>query len=185
MEISQYALLLLHVYAGILGICLGLLYDGFRITRIFLGAHYSRRVAKRLQGLRLPFLKGKPPHAESRFLGLAIFLEDLLFCILSGVAFILLLYAQNNGRFRFLALVCTGLGFGLYRLTLGRLVMYASEWIAFGIGTAVRYLVFFLLYPIRALRRLLCRAAGALVRLARARIGLRERCPGKSRRVSF
>ena len=37
MEISQYALLLLHVYAGILGICLGLLYDGFRITRIFLG----------------------------------------------------------------------------------------------------------------------------------------------------
>ncbi|MBQ1261755.1 MAG: spore cortex biosynthesis protein YabQ [Clostridia bacterium] len=175
MEISQYALLLLYVYAGILGICLGFFYDGIRITRIFLGAHYSRRVAKRLQGLRLPFLKKKPARAESRFLGLAIFLEDLFFCVFAGVSFILLLYAQNNGRFRFLALICTCLGFLLYRLTLSRPVMYASEWVSFGIGTAIRYLAFFLLYPVRVLRNLLFRLAGSLVQKGRARISLLQR----------
>lgn len=171
MEISQYAMLLLHAYAGILGVCLGLLYDGFRVTRIFLGAHYSRRVAKRLQELRLPFLSPYGKRRESRFLGLAVFLEDLLFCILAGISFILLLYEQNNGRFRLSALICACLGFLLYRVTFGRLFIYASEWIAFAIATAVRYLLFFLLYPIRALGRLLRRATDCISRalLARAR----------------
>lgn len=164
MEISQYALLLLHAYALILGFCLGLVYDGFRITRIFLGAHYSRRLAKRLQEIRLPFLSNKARTRESAALGIAIFLEDLLFCIFAGCALIILFYQMNNGKLRFLPLLCAGAGFLGYRLTLGRAVMYCSEWIAFAIATGVRYFIFFLLFPFR----LLCRFFARLARRGRA-----------------
>ncbi|MBQ1963083.1 MAG: spore cortex biosynthesis protein YabQ [Clostridia bacterium] len=151
MEVSQYALMLLHVYALILGACLGLVYDGFRITRIFLGAHYSRRIAKQLQDLRLPFLSHKEKNRDSGILGVAVFLEDLLFCVLTGLSLVILFYEMNNGKFRFLVLLCVGAGFLVYRFTLGRLIMYCSEWIAFAIATGARYLVFFLLLPFRLL----------------------------------
>ena len=149
MDISQSSLALLYLYALIMGGALGALYDAFRITRVFLGVHYSRRAARRLQELRLPFLKPYKRRRESRALGVVIFFEDLIFCLLAGILLILLLYEANNGKFRFPVILCAGAGFLLYRGTLGRLVMLFSEVIAFLIETAVRYLLFFLLFPLR------------------------------------
>ena len=119
-----------------------------RITRVFLGVHYSRRMAKRLRTLSLPFLPPRKRRGESRALGVVVFIEDFLFCACAGIALVLLFYGANNGKFRFSALLCTGAGFLLYRVTLGRLVMLFSVGIAFLIATTVRYLIFFFLYPI-------------------------------------
>ena len=151
MDISQSDLAWLYLYAMMLGLLLGAFYDVFRITRVFLGVHYSRRTARNLQDIHLPLL---PPHKkkkESRALGLVVFFEDLLFCLMVGISLIVLFYVANNGKFRFPVLICVGAGFLLYRGTLGRLVMLFSEVIAFAIETAVRYALFFLLFPIRAL----------------------------------
>ena len=153
MDISQAALAWLYLYALLLGIGLGLVYDLLRITRVFLGAHYSRRAARRLQEISLPLLRARKKKTESRALGLVIFLEDLLFCLFAAVAIILLFYEANRGKIRFPALLCVGVGFLLYRSTLGRLVMLFSEVIAFAIETAGRYLCFFAFLPIRLLRR--------------------------------
>ncbi|MBQ7334900.1 MAG: spore cortex biosynthesis protein YabQ [Clostridia bacterium] len=153
MSISQSALAWLYLYALILGMCLGAIYDLLRITRVFLGVHYSRRAAKRLQEIRLPFLSPYRKKKENRALGIVVFFEDLFFCIFAGIAMILLFYIQNNGKIRFPAFLCAGAGILLYRATLGRLVMLFSEVIAFVIETAVRYTVFFLLYPVRKLAK--------------------------------
>ena len=141
----------LYMYAFLLGIALGAVYDVLRITRVFLGVHYSRRAAKKLQEIRLPFLSPHKKQTESHALGFVVFLEDLLFCVLVGVSLILLFYGSNNGKLRFPALICTCAGFLLYRGTVGRLVMLFSEVIAFLIETTVRYSMFFLLFPFRAL----------------------------------
>ncbi|MBQ9131270.1 MAG: spore cortex biosynthesis protein YabQ [Clostridia bacterium] len=159
MEISQQALLLLHAYALLLGGILGLFYDCFRITRIFLGAHYNRETVKRLQSIRLPLLKPRKARGESHLMGLIVFLEDLLFCLLSGGALILLFYELNHGSFRFTAVCCAGVGFLLYRATLGQLVMLCSEGVAFVFETALRYLAFFILFPFRILWRLVKNAS--------------------------
>lgn len=151
MEISQISLAWLYFYALLLGFFAGFLYDLLRITRVFFGVHYSRRAAKRIRELHLPLLTQRKRRKESHALGVVVFLEDLIFCLLVGVSLILLFYAANNGKIRFSALLVSGAGFLLYRGTLGRLMMVFSEVIAFCVETAVRYAVFFLLYPIRKL----------------------------------
>ncbi len=149
MDISQAALARLYLYALLLGGVLGAIYDGLRITRVFLGVHYSRRAAKRLQALRLPLLPARRKRGESRALGTVVFFEDLLFCIFAGISLILLFYQANNGKLRFPALLAAGAGFLLYRWTAGRCVMLFSEAIAFFIGTAIRYIIFFIMLPFR------------------------------------
>ena len=151
MNLSQAELAWLYLYALLLGVALAAVYDLLRITRVFLGVRYSRRFAKRMRDVQLPFLRPRPKRAESRALGVVVFFEDLFFCMFAAVALILLFYQANNGKFRFPALLAVGAGFLLYRGTLGRLVMLFSEVIAFFIETGVRYLLFFMLFPIRTL----------------------------------
>lgn len=170
MPLSQVAVALLYLYACLLGMALGLLYDGCRITRIFLGEHYSRRAVERLHALRLPLIGGYRRHRARRSLCVVVFIEDFLFCLIAGVAFILLCYEAFDGRLRPMALVCMAGGFALYRRTLGRAVMLFSEVIAFGLECALRYCVWFLLFPFRwaggRLLRLLRRTAGRMRELA-------------------
>ena len=97
MEISQWLIAELYVYAILLGMMLGAVYDGLRISRVFLGARYSRRMADRLRGKKLPLLSPPKERRESPFLGTVIFFEDLFFAIFGSVAFILMQYAANLG----------------------------------------------------------------------------------------
>lgn len=187
MTVSQSALAWLYLYATLLGIALGGFYDLFRITRVFLGMHYSRRTANRLRELHLPLLRKRRRRGESRALGIVIFFEDLLFCMVTGISLVILFYEVNSGRFRFPALLCAGAGFLLYRGTIGRLVMLFSEVIAFVIETGVRYLVFFLLYPLRIGAKWLKHRADALrlYLLQRHRHTLRRRyTAGQAERVT-
>lgn len=153
MVISQFAIGALYLYAVLLGLFLGAIYDGLRITRVFFGNHYSRRTARRLREIKLPLIPGAKTRGESRALGIIVFFEDLLFCLFAGISLILLLYGLNNGKFRFSVVLCVGLGFLIYRVTLGRLVMLCSEVIAFFIETFFRYCFFFVLFPFSFVKR--------------------------------
>ncbi len=146
---TQTVLAQLWLYAFLLGVGLGAVYDAFRITRVFLGVSYTKAASERLQRIRLPYLAPRPPRRTSRVLGAVVFFEDLLFALIGGVAMILLFYQINNGKIRFPAFFLAALGFFLYRITLGRVVMLASQAIAFGIEVLVRYAVFFITLPFR------------------------------------
>ena len=176
MEISQGALAWLYFYALLLGIALGGVYDALRITRVFLGVHYSRRTARRLRSLRLPLLPPAKDRKESCALGIVIFFEDLLFCIFSGVCLVLLFYAANNGNFRFFALLIVGIGFLLYRGTLGRLVTWFSETIAFVIETVFRYLAFFIMFPLRLIWNVIKKYTTDVILRIRSAIERNRRC---------
>ncbi len=162
MQISQGAIAALYLYAVLLGLALGALYDLLRITRVFLGVHYSRRLSKRFRSIRFPLISPLSEHKESRALGAVIFIEDFIFCLFSGLALILLFYQSNYGKIRIPALFCAGGGFLLYRITLGRLVMLFSEAIAFAIEILFRYLGYFCFYPIRMAIRFLSKLGRAI-----------------------
>ena len=162
MSISQADLARLFLCAFLLGAGLGMIYDVFRITRVFLGVHYSRRMAKRLRNISFPLLPKRGERRESRLLGPVIFLQDLIFCVFCGISLVLLFYEVNSGKFRLSATFCVGGGFLLYRVTLGRIVMLFSEAIAYGIEIFVRYLFFFFMFPWRWLARMIKRGCKAL-----------------------
>jgi len=124
-----------------------LLYDGFRIARIFLGEHFSG-VASRFENVNLPLI-GAPrkPRRRKRLRAVFIFIGDFLFCMIASVTLILLFYQMNHGKLRFMTFVLAGAGFYLYRFTVGKLIMLCSETIAFVLQTGVRYVCFFVLFP--------------------------------------
>lgn len=178
MGISQLVLGRLFLYATLLGGVLGGVYDLLRLTRMFLGIHYSRRTSRRLRQIRLPLLPVKKERGENRALGIVLFLEDLLFGLGSGIALILLFYELDNGKLRFPAILCCGAGFLIYRFTLGRPIMLAFEFVAYFLETAVRYAVFFVSCPFVWAARRIKRCIGRLCR------GARERYE-RSRRVRY
>ena len=148
MTVSQTQLALLYLNALLLGVGLGLAYDLIRIVRILLGEQFSTS-ACRFRDAQLPLLSAKKRKRHPRMLKLLVFVGDFLFCIFAAIAMILLFYQINNGKVRFLAFPMAGIGFYLYRRSLGRAVMLGAETAAFLLETAVRYLCFFAMFPIK------------------------------------
>ena len=147
MVISQWQLALLYLNAGLLGIGLGLFYDVLRMVRMFFGERFST-ATNRLCHQKLPLIQMKSQRKHhKRLSAVVIFALDFLFCLVSAIAIILLFYQMNNGKLRFWAFPMAGIGFYLYRMTIGRLVMLCSETVAFFLEAAIRYVFFFALFP--------------------------------------
>lgn len=167
----------LWLYAFLLGLFLGVAYDALRITRIFLGASYSPHLREKLQAVTLPLLKKRVRRIKRQgvLFWIFVFIGDLLFALLGGVLLILLFYQFNNGKIRFPAFFCTGIGFLFYRKTVGKLVMLCSEAIAFALEAAVRYLFFFAVFPFRALFGVMRRFAVARYKKTQAKRQRKQR----------
>lgn len=110
---------LFFLQAILLGAALGLLYDGFRITRLAV----------------------KTPDG-------VVFAEDVLFFALCAVSTFLFLMRTIDGQLRFFILLGAGLGALLYSLTLSIAVMRVSEAIIRVVKGILRFIFRWLLYPI-------------------------------------
>jgi hypothetical protein len=149
MEISQLALARLWLYALCSGGLLGIVFDALQTIPLCLLCGIPSATVTRIRKIRLPLLhqrKAKPHPIATPLLQIV---ADVLFCLIGAVCCILLLYACNNGKFRFPVLLCLALGFACYRVLLSRFVKIVFEWCAFLIRTAVRYLICFLFMPIK------------------------------------
>ena len=150
MNLSQSSIAVLYLASLFLGAALGLFYDGLRMVRILFGEHFSRRAVEMLRKRNLPESRPKPRSPRKRnAASVFLFLGDFLFCILAAVSLILLFYECNNGIIRPLAVLCSAVGFFLYRATLGKIVMLFSEVIVFAVRYAVGKLIFWVLFPTR------------------------------------
>ncbi|HBR31961.1 MAG TPA: hypothetical protein DD733_07745 [Clostridiales bacterium] len=96
---TNYALHFLLLFASFInGMALGLIYDLFRISRMF-------------------FLRNK----------VVIFFEDIAYCLICTLSYMLLFYNYSNGRMRAYAFVGGIMGFCLYYFTLGRFTRFFCE----------------------------------------------------------
>ena len=137
-EISQSALAALMLTSVALGFAFAALYDLLRIRRI---------------AINIPILRH---------------VEDFLFMTCVGVSFAVAFYAHSSGKVRGFAFAGGLLGMLVYRKTLGRLVMAASERIINFVKRVVRRIV---LPPIRFAARLIRRFAAAVVGAVKGVLG--------------
>ncbi|MBE6633529.1 MAG: hypothetical protein E7620_04195 [Ruminococcaceae bacterium] len=148
MTASQWEVASLYLGAFQLGLLFGLIYDLFRITRIPLGewcGDYFSAACNR----ELPLIGRLGAAKRGKLLAVVTVAEDVLFCVVLGIALILLFYETVNGVIRFPAFLLTAAGLGIYRVTLGRAVRSVSERLCFWSACCFRYTVYVTLYPFR------------------------------------
>lgn len=100
MYLSQTAIAQLYLWAFLTGVLLGAVYDCLRLTRILPGGVPPIGLRRR----RLPILGVLPEPKKRRATAVLIFAEDLLFCLVAGVATVLLFYEAFDGKIRVPAL---------------------------------------------------------------------------------
>lgn len=131
LTVTPAALIRLFWLGLMLGLVFAAAYDLLRISRALMGERYSGQTAGWLTRLPLPpnvqHASGLPDRGLYRLL---VNVEDLLFFLGVGAALAIYLSAANHGQFRWLAFAGIALGFLLWRLTAGRVIIAASAAIA-------------------------------------------------------
>lgn len=89
--------LLIFGYSCALGAGLGLLYDFFRIVRMMINPH-----------------------------NIAVFIQDVVYFIISGIITFLFVLGFNSGEARFYILAGEGIGWIIYHITLGEVIYRCS-----------------------------------------------------------
>ena len=140
---SQWLVLL---YSLLVGAALGLIYDIFRISRLFMtlpsectSVRYYRtlprlkmfRASKQVTG----DITAEPDALSIRIndfaVGIVAFFEDILFFCISAIALSVFVFNANTGQVRGFVLFGTLCGFILYLLTIGRATLFFGEVIVF------------------------------------------------------
>lgn len=175
MEFSPKLLAGLVVQAIILGGVLGFLYSLLRISRVLLGGRGQYPVSRKFEETEFPIigkclLKRKKRRSARIFLMLIAFLEDVLFCVIVALGIVLLAYVGNNGRIRWFMPLGVLCGFVLFELTAGRIIAAFSELLAVVIRLFVRYLIFFVLFPFKAVSKRVAVLMNAAIQGIRARL---------------
>ena len=146
MQLSQSALFRLSCASFVAGLLLALLCDILYMTRLWLTPSNIRYTASTIQRLRTSRVKQKNA-TRSNGLRLAIFFDDILFCLVCAITLILLLYWLNNGAFRAAAPLCMATGFWIWHIGISKGVRVGLQWLAFAIETVL----YTLLIPIKRL----------------------------------
>ena len=94
------AQVLVFVYSMVLGILLGVTYDVFRSVRMIINSK-----------------------------NIAVFIQDVLYFILSGVITFLFVLGVNSGDSRFYILAGEGIGWIVYHVTIGEMIYKCSNMI--------------------------------------------------------
>ena len=179
-HVSQLVLASSALYGAAVGASLGAVYDLFRALRIAAGLTLRRCFAYRGRTL---------PTWGRRLSAALLFISDVLFSLIASAALSVTVFHLLSGHIRWFILLGTGLGFLLYRRTVGRLTARIMPRIIRAVGrfvlAAARLTLLPLLRLLRLLFRLLsCPPAALLRRLdiaPRAQVchacrALRSRC---------
>ena len=151
MEISLSSQIFALIYSVAVGAFLGLSYDVIRITRVLAGLRITR-TSSGLEEKTLPLI-GKAHRGENKksgaFASVFVFIGDIMYSLYASAVFCVFVFHANQGYGRWFLVAGCAVGFAVYLLTAGRLVMAFSGVIAFVIRCALRYLVYFLCLPFR------------------------------------
>ena len=118
---------------------LSIFYDLLYSSRLWLMPSQRRYTVPAIQKMHKVRIK-KGNASNQKLLSIAVFLGDVLFCIVSAITLILLRYWLNNGAFRAGAPLLMILGFFLWRVSLSEGFRIALQWSVFGTETVVRVL---------------------------------------------
>ena len=141
-DIPQELLLALILKSLLCGGLLGIYYELFRAIKMLFGVKYGEI------------------SEVSSFGGRAVvfavtFITDLIFWVTAGLLSIAIIYSVGGGRFRGLTYIALALGFLVYYLTVGRLMLKVSAFLVKILKKAARGLIRLALAPIKLILRLI------------------------------
>lgn len=140
------------LFALLLGIFLGVMYDFFRVMRVCVGVRYGNRTLKKFWDKQLPLIGayavGRGKNITDKIKNAVVCMGDILFSLAAGVAVSVFIYRHCYGIVRWYVFFGALLGFIAYYFTVGRVVLTVAELIMFFVATAVRYAVYFITRPI-------------------------------------
>lgn len=136
-----------------LGIFLSAAYDLTSFLPALGGKVFSPKLREKLDARVLPLL-GRTLARRNTKLGrfavfMTLFLHDMLFLILSGAVVAIAVYRFGDGQWRLGILTAVLCGSQVYRLTLRRLILPASELLIYALRCVFAYLVFFAVTPVK------------------------------------
>lgn len=141
-------------WALLLGAVLALCYDALRILRMLVFSD-GVRVARPLTKVPAMIFSAKPVGTVLELITVNVF--DVLFAAFAAAAFSIFTYHFNSGYFRWYIFLACVMGFALYRLSVGRLVMLCAGYAAGALRVALGFIVWLILRP----AVLICRLAKA------------------------
>ena len=188
--------------ALLMGVCMGALYDGFRILHMALGlrsvsgvgtlsrklvSYPVRRVRTSAAGSETGAGDAVPEHTGTRRPGKAVllFFLDILYFLLAAVCAVLFIYRENAGMLRWYLPASMALGFAAWYLSAGKAVMRTAAVllgllrasVVFFYNHTVFFAVMILYRAGSAWKRLLLRGCSAVRTRCRTRLdGRRRRC---------
>lgn len=134
-RVSREAFLPFLIFSFFAGIVFGAVYDVFRIRRIAFARDKTRRVIKRVDAV-------------------IIFLEDVIFSLFIAVTMILICYKLYFGIPRWYSYGGAALGFFLWRVTAGKLVIKLADKIIAAISAFFAFILQRIITPpLSALKR--------------------------------
>ncbi len=152
MEISQKLLGYMLLTAVAVGGLLGIWYDFLSFSRMLVGLEIGGEKGDCLISKRCII----PAYILQ-------FVEDVIFGLSCGVTLVLLLYYTNDGRFRAMAVIGMAVGYGIYRMTIGRLSRRVSYWLVQGVHQMIKRMISLLFWPLRGLYHLWLVTFGAVI----------------------
>ena len=141
MHLSQFALFRLCCASFLAGIFLSLFCDVLATIRIWFTPSQLRYTISKIQRMRAFYVK-KKDKKQPKGIKIAVFFEDVFFCLVCAITLILLLFWLNDGAFRAAAPLCMTIGFYLCHITVSKGARIVLQWVTFGIETLLRTLCF-------------------------------------------
>ncbi|MBR6918671.1 MAG: spore cortex biosynthesis protein YabQ [Clostridia bacterium] len=156
MEVSMSGLLQTSLYALVLGIAFGALYDVVRVIKTVAGValYYPGKTSfnKIYERGVVNIFSAKRGKIASSVITAVL---DVLFFTFAGVSFVLFLYCNNYGIFRWFILFCAAAGFRLYYISLGKVTVYFFERVSELVKLLLNLALFAFIYPFRKLYRVI------------------------------
>lgn len=138
--------------AFVLGLAWGAVYDVFRIIRISRsnppapsGGFYEKIAPRR----KIEPFGGRLKKARGAADAALTFIEDILFFLICAAAEVIFFLAENDGAVRIYCILFTACGYFIYRITLGRAVIFFSSNIIFLFKCLIYWLFYIIMIPIK------------------------------------
>ncbi|MBQ8392562.1 MAG: spore cortex biosynthesis protein YabQ [Clostridia bacterium] len=152
-------------HSVILGFYLGIIYDIVRIIRCFFGVKY-RCVIKRLDKL---WIKSEEKKLNKIYESVLMGITDILFFVIVTCIMASFIYSVNSGNVRWYIYLFAFVGFLLYYLTVGKIIISLSSIIVRTIKKVFRMFIICILSPFLPFKILYVKAIKGIHNQIRAR----------------
>jgi hypothetical protein len=156
MDVSIKNQLLTILFSLILGILFGLIYDIFKIVRMFIIGQISDRTKNIFLKIKLPLIKLKFNCEKLNVKEKIVYLIfDIMFFIVITPIMQIFIYAFSNGIVRWYIFLGAFIGSMIYYATISRINLIIYEYIFMLVKIILTYILHFIILPFKKISRII------------------------------